>query len=67
MPTPTTTTDKLIIHAIVDNIPDDGWLSNDSRETFINSAAMLIDDNWPLEQVTEFLRNLFNAVSEEVS
>jgi hypothetical protein len=66
MPTPTTT-DRLTVQTIVDNIPDDGWLSRDSRETFINSASILIDNNWPETQVSEFLRNLFNAVTDEVS
>ena len=57
----------LTIQHLIDGIPDDGWLCNASRETFCNRATELLDEGWTIERVSEFLSDVYTAVSEEIS
>lgn len=57
----------LTIQHLIDAIPDEGWLSSDSREKFVDAASELVDEGWPTERISTFLSNLFSAVCEEVS
>lgn len=54
------------LEEIIETIPEDGWLNDDSKDTFLIQAEKLAERGFTNEEISDMLRSLYEAIFEDI-